>query len=308
MIQRAIRTRSSSRRSTLSSSRSSPDAPGAGAVPAERRLAGPIALGRGEQALLDRRAQHLGQVLETQHGGLLHELPGVPGGQPQPAGHLLEAHLAAVLVGASGGERPARHARGSRGLDPALGAGAAAGPRVRPRAPLGLAVRIEHRALGADRALGDEAVVAAELRHARTSESSGLTPCLRCGPRSSPTFTSAPSAGPTSRARARSARHSSTRSGDADRLVLLGDVIELRERPLAESLEVARPVFEELGRALAGRPVVLVPGNHDHAFAEPWLARPAARCAGAGHRDRVAGRPGRRRRWAGSQAGCRTWS
>jgi len=58
----------------------------------------------------------------------------------------------------------------------------------------------------------------------------------------------------------------------ADRLVLLGDVIELRERPLAESLEVARPVLEELGRALAGRPVVLVPGNHDHAFAEPWLA------------------------------------
>jgi predicted phosphodiesterase len=59
---------------------------------------------------------------------------------------------------------------------------------------------------------------------------------------------------------------------DADRLVLLGDVIELRERPLAESLEVTRPVFEELGRALAGRPAVLVPGNHDHAFAEPWLA------------------------------------
>ncbi len=59
---------------------------------------------------------------------------------------------------------------------------------------------------------------------------------------------------------------------DADRLVLLGDVIELRERPLAESLEVARPVLEALGRALAGRPVVLVPGNHDHAFAEPWLA------------------------------------
>jgi Calcineurin-like phosphoesterase len=59
---------------------------------------------------------------------------------------------------------------------------------------------------------------------------------------------------------------------DADRLILLGDVIELRERPLAESLDVARPVLEALGRALAGRPVVLVPGNHDHAFAEPWLA------------------------------------
>jgi predicted phosphodiesterase len=60
---------------------------------------------------------------------------------------------------------------------------------------------------------------------------------------------------------------------DADRLVLLGDVVELRERPLADALEVARPVFEELGRALAGRRVVIVPGNHDHALAEPWLAR-----------------------------------
>ena len=50
-------------------------------------------------------------------------------------------------------------------------------------------------------------------------------------------------------------------------------MVELRERPLAEALEVSRPVFEELGRAMAGRPVVLVPGNHDHALAEPWLAR-----------------------------------
>jgi len=59
----------------------------------------------------------------------------------------------------------------------------------------------------------------------------------------------------------------------ADRLVLLGDVVELRERPLANALEVARPVLEALGRALAGRRVVLVPGNHDHDFAEPWLTR-----------------------------------
>jgi predicted phosphodiesterase len=66
---------------------------------------------------------------------------------------------------------------------------------------------------------------------------------------------------------------------DSDRVVLLGDVVELRERPLAEALEVARPLFEELGRALGGRQVVLVPGNHDHALAEPWLAR--ARLDGA---------------------------
>jgi hypothetical protein len=59
----------------------------------------------------------------------------------------------------------------------------------------------------------------------------------------------------------------------ADRLVLLGDIVELRERPLAQALEVARPLLEGLGRSLAGRRVVLVPGNHDHALAEPWLAR-----------------------------------
>ncbi len=59
----------------------------------------------------------------------------------------------------------------------------------------------------------------------------------------------------------------------ADRLVLLGDIVELRERPLAQALEVARPALEALGRASAGRRVVLVPGNHDHALAEPWLTR-----------------------------------
>jgi hypothetical protein len=57
----------------------------------------------------------------------------------------------------------------------------------------------------------------------------------------------------------------------ADRLVLLGDVIELRELPLAVALEHARPFFEELAKVMAGRPVVLVPGNHDHRIAEPLL-------------------------------------
>jgi predicted phosphodiesterase len=58
-----------------------------------------------------------------------------------------------------------------------------------------------------------------------------------------------------------------------DRVVLLGDVLELRERRLAESLELVRPFFEALGSALAGRRVVIVPGNHDHALAAPWLER-----------------------------------
>jgi hypothetical protein len=57
----------------------------------------------------------------------------------------------------------------------------------------------------------------------------------------------------------------------ADRLVLLGDAIELRNLPLGPSLERARPFFEELGDALGSAEVVLVPGNHDARLAEPLL-------------------------------------
>lgn len=59
----------------------------------------------------------------------------------------------------------------------------------------------------------------------------------------------------------------------ADRIVLLGDALELRQRPLAALLELVRPFFQALGAAATGRRIVLVPGNHDHALAEPWLAR-----------------------------------
>jgi hypothetical protein len=61
----------------------------------------------------------------------------------------------------------------------------------------------------------------------------------------------------------------------ADRLVLLGDVVELRELPLATALKSARPFFEEVGELMAGRKVVLVPGNHDHRLAEPLLEQRA---------------------------------
>jgi hypothetical protein len=61
--------------------------------------------------------------------------------------------------------------------------------------------------------------------------------------------------------------------GDADRVVLLGDVVELRDLALGVALDSARPFFEELGAALAGREVTIVPGNHDHRFAEPLLDR-----------------------------------
>jgi hypothetical protein len=57
----------------------------------------------------------------------------------------------------------------------------------------------------------------------------------------------------------------------ADRLVLLGDLLELRDFPLQRVLETTRPFFSELGRAMSGRRIVLVPGNHDHWLAEPLL-------------------------------------
>jgi Calcineurin-like phosphoesterase superfamily domain len=60
---------------------------------------------------------------------------------------------------------------------------------------------------------------------------------------------------------------------DVDRVVLLGDVLELRHGPLREAMDVARPFFEDVGRALTGRELVMVAGNHDHALIEPWLAR-----------------------------------
>src|SRR5438552_2720653 len=62
-------------------------------------------------------------------------------------------------------------------------------------------------------------------------------------------------------------------AGEVDRVVLLGDVLELHQGPVREALAAARPFFEDLGRALAGRELVLVAGNHDHALLEPWLSR-----------------------------------
>jgi Calcineurin-like phosphoesterase len=60
---------------------------------------------------------------------------------------------------------------------------------------------------------------------------------------------------------------------DVDRLVLLGDVLELRHGPSRDAMDVARPFFEDLGRALSGRELIVMAGNHDHALVEPWLER-----------------------------------
>jgi len=56
----------------------------------------------------------------------------------------------------------------------------------------------------------------------------------------------------------------------ADRLVLLGDTLELRHGPPREALAAARPVLRDIGRA-AGGEVLLVPGNHDHRLLSEWL-------------------------------------
>lgn len=57
---------------------------------------------------------------------------------------------------------------------------------------------------------------------------------------------------------------------DVDRLVLLGDIVEFRDRPAAEALDIAFPVLERIGSEVAGE-IVIVPGNHDHRFVTAWL-------------------------------------
>jgi hypothetical protein len=61
---------------------------------------------------------------------------------------------------------------------------------------------------------------------------------------------------------------------DVDRLVLLGDVLELRHGPPREAMAAARPFFEDLGGVFGvppAREVVLCAGNHDHLLVDAWL-------------------------------------
>lgn len=74
----------------------------------------------------------------------------------------------------------------------------------------------------------------------------------------------------------------------ADRLVLLGDALDLLERPLASALGAAQQFFEELGEVMAGRQVLLVPGNHDNRLAEPLLEQVALDGRQLGFEQRVA--------------------
>ncbi len=63
---------------------------------------------------------------------------------------------------------------------------------------------------------------------------------------------------------------------DCDRLVLLGDVLELRHGPLYEALGAAREPLGEIGGALGPEgEVVLLAGNHDHYLVHAWSQRRA---------------------------------
>jgi hypothetical protein len=59
---------------------------------------------------------------------------------------------------------------------------------------------------------------------------------------------------------------------DVDRLVLLGDVIDLSGHDPQDALAVAAPVLRALGQRLGpNREVIVVPGNHDRRFVAPWI-------------------------------------
>jgi predicted phosphodiesterase len=59
-----------------------------------------------------------------------------------------------------------------------------------------------------------------------------------------------------------------------ERLVLLGDIVELLEERADRAMDVAEPILRLIGSTLgAGREVIFVPGNHDRALIAQWLRR-----------------------------------
>jgi hypothetical protein len=57
-----------------------------------------------------------------------------------------------------------------------------------------------------------------------------------------------------------------------DRLVVLGDALELRESPVWEAIAIAEPALADLGAALGpDGEIVLAGGNHDHNLLAGWI-------------------------------------
>jgi UDP-2,3-diacylglucosamine pyrophosphatase LpxH len=63
---------------------------------------------------------------------------------------------------------------------------------------------------------------------------------------------------------------------EADQVVLLGDSVELRDDPLAISLQRAVPFFDALAEVVDTGSVTIVPGNHDHQLIAGRLRRGGA--------------------------------
>jgi hypothetical protein len=62
-----------------------------------------------------------------------------------------------------------------------------------------------------------------------------------------------------------------------ERLVLLGDVVELLEERPECAMDVAEPILRVIGTTLgADREVIFVPGNHDRALVAGWIQRVGA--------------------------------
>jgi len=58
----------------------------------------------------------------------------------------------------------------------------------------------------------------------------------------------------------------------SDRLVLLGDVIEMLEGRPRIAFDLARPVLQAIGAAVGPeRELIVVPGNHDHRLVRRWV-------------------------------------
>jgi UDP-2,3-diacylglucosamine pyrophosphatase LpxH len=61
---------------------------------------------------------------------------------------------------------------------------------------------------------------------------------------------------------------------DVDRLVLLGDVVELMEGRAQQAMEIAEPIIRALGARLGpDREAVVIPGNHDGPLVKSWVRR-----------------------------------
>jgi predicted phosphodiesterase len=61
-------------------------------------------------------------------------------------------------------------------------------------------------------------------------------------------------------------------ASEADRVVILGDGFELRDRPQRDVAGLAAPLLGELGAALGARgELVLAGGNHDHGLVAGWI-------------------------------------